>query len=502
METLKVILVDDESIVISDMRTLINWEENGFSIEGWAYTADHAIDLVKRLHPDIAFVDVSLPSMDGIELAQRFKEIAPNITIAILSGYMDFSYAQRAIDVGTFTYLVKHQLTPDMLLSVLQKIRERIERQKTEAAMIRFKILADILDENISIEQFTQQERQFISCYEKAFILVMITPVTPFFKKEQIIIPPELPMLVMKAHCPGIHFSDVLAVHNHIAVFAQSEQKIIGAGAYASIVYGLMQSILDSVSETGQRFFAVCLSRPSVITALYENYRLLRRYLSQSIFYENTSVLVVDDVKESTSLTDELSFISRNHFLNTYADMREKVSEYLSKAIVAKDHVSFHTCIQRLINLAEEFEPHFLISNESSNLYVADQIKDYLLHQLDLLHQNYNSRQSYSAITNFVIQYINKNYNQQPSLREVSDLLHSNWMYVGQKFKKDTGKTFHDYLTGCRILHAKSLLSDTNLKIFEISEKIGIVNSQYLCKVFKDLTGLTPNEYRNQQNAH
>jgi two-component system response regulator YesN len=501
MEKLKVILVDDESIVISDMQTLINWEENGFSIAGWAYSADDAIALVKQHHPDIAFVDVSLPAMDGIELSQKFKEIDPDITIAILSGYMDFSYAQRAIDLGTFTYLVKHQLTPEALLGILQNMRAKIEKQKTEATMIRFKILSDILDENTLIEQFTKQERQYISCYEKAFILVMITPVMPFFKNEQMLIPPNLPALIMKAHCPDICISDVLPSHNNIAVLARYQQKISSAGVYTSTVHRLMQTILESLSGTGQRFFAVCLSRPSSLATLYEDCRLLRRHLLQYIFYQNTSALVIDNIKVNTCPAYEFSFINRNNFLNSYADMKEKAFLDLSNAISSKNHASFDVCIQRLVNLAREFDPDFLTSAQSSDLYEADEIRDYLWHQLDMLHQNYNSRQNYSAITNFVIQYINKNYNRQPSLKEVSDLLHSNCMYVGQKFKKDTGKTFHDYLTDCRILHAKALLSDTSLKIFEISERVGIMNSQYLSKVFKELTGLTPNEYRNQQYA-
>ena len=69
-------------------------------------------------------------------------------------------------------------------------------------------------------------------------------------------------------------------------------------------------------------------------------------------------------------------------------------------------------------------------------------------------------------------------------------------MYLGQKFKKDTGRTFHDYLNEYRIEQAKELLSKTNMKIFEVSESIGITNSQYFSRIFKEMTGRTPNEYR------
>lgn len=74
-------------------------------------------------------------------------------------------------------------------------------------------------------------------------------------------------------------------------------------------------------------------------------------------------------------------------------------------------------------------------------------------------------------------------------------------MYLGQKFKKDTGKTFHNALNEYRIDRARQLLDTTNLRIFEISEKVGIGNSQYFSKIFKEITGLTPNEYKTASYA-
>lgn len=95
-----------------------------------------------------------------------------------------------------------------------------------------------------------------------------------------------------------------------------------------------------------------------------------------------------------------------------------------------------------------------------------------------------------------MLQYIRDSYQGSPSLGEVAERLQSNPMYLGQKFKKDTGKTFHIALNEYRIDKAKELLGATNLRVFEISEKVGIGNSQYFSKIFKELTGLTPNEYR------
>ena len=117
MEPMKVFFVDDEPIVISDLMTRIDWNLEGFEIKGYAYSAESALTLIKEYMPDLVFVDVALPGMSGLELSAKIREINRNTIIVILSGYMEFDYAQKAMSIGVLTYLVKHQLTADFLLS-------------------------------------------------------------------------------------------------------------------------------------------------------------------------------------------------------------------------------------------------------------------------------------------------------------------------------------------------------------------------------------------------
>ena len=76
--------------------------------------------------------------------------------------------------------------------------------------------------------------------------------------------------------------------------------------------------------------------------------------------------------------------------------------------------------------------------------------------------------------------------------------LHSSGMYIGQKIKKETGKSFNEFLTECRMYHAEALLCETNLKVSEISRRVGISNSQYFRRIFQEFTGQSPNDYRKQ----
>ena len=77
MEYLKVMLVDDEDLVIEDIQALIDWEAHGFRVVGFAYNGRQAQRLVEEVQPDIIFMDVSLPDLDGISLSRKLQERLP-----------------------------------------------------------------------------------------------------------------------------------------------------------------------------------------------------------------------------------------------------------------------------------------------------------------------------------------------------------------------------------------------------------------------------------------
>lgn len=502
MKQLKVLLVDDESIVISDLLTLIDWEKNNCRVEGWANSAPQAIKLVKQYHPNLIFMDISLPGMDGIELAQHIKEIIPSVTIIILSGYMNFAYAQRAIDIGVFTYLVKHELTPEKLEDTIAKVHQKIQKNEHEASMVRRQIIFEHLHEKLPLSQLSEQQEAYFSIYKAPFSTVMLTPVLPFFgmNQEQWSAPwEELFNLCYQIQVKNIRIIDLITYQDHILLTLSHSQKSVSRMETSAKIREITESFRSLLKQTYHLdFFAVFLSRFSTIDSLLKDFEMLDTTLMQYPFYKNTFVMPLEQAPQA-SLSKDLSFIERGQFENSFNQMKTQIESVLDEACAQKDATLFCICMGHMIRLFREYELD-LIHNQSKilTLYGAEEIKEFLIDQLDELHQNQSIKESYSATTNYVIQYINKNYNQQPTLGEVAEQLHSNSMYIGQKFKKDTGKTFHDFLNECRIRHAKVLLSTTNLKMFEITERIGVSNSQYFSKIFKDMTGMTPNEYRNE----
>ena len=96
------------------------------------------------------------------------------------------------------------------------------------------------------------------------------------------------------------------------------------------------------------------------------------------------------------------------------------------------------------------------------------------------------------------IEYINQYYNQKLDLQTVADQLYVSTWHLCKVIKKQTGTNFVDLLNNARIENAKRMLLESNMKIYEIAEAVGYADTAYFSKIFKKITQVTPNEYRNK----
>lgn len=122
----KVLLIDDEILSIEYLKSLDAWELFDCEIIGYALTVSKAMELFKREKPEIVFVDIRMPRMDGLELSRKLLEICPDTNIVIMTAYQEFEYVKEAIQIGISYFLVKHEIDNDKLEEVLRKIEGKI----------------------------------------------------------------------------------------------------------------------------------------------------------------------------------------------------------------------------------------------------------------------------------------------------------------------------------------------------------------------------------------
>lgn len=163
---LKVILVDDEEIIRRGILRSVNWGDMGFEVVGEAEDGEQAIELVESVKPDVVITDVEMPFINGLEFIEKIKPEHPDIYIIIISGYDEFHYAQKAIKLGAYDYILK-PIELDYLYDLLKKIksdydvkhkkRNEISTLKDEISqnmpLLREKVLKDILCGKVDIEK-------------------------------------------------------------------------------------------------------------------------------------------------------------------------------------------------------------------------------------------------------------------------------------------------------------------------------------------------------------
>ena len=118
----RILIADDDTMVRIGLKTVINWEENGFVLVGEAANGLEAMQLVQEKKPDIVITDIKMPGMDGIELIRQLRQQSTPPEILVLSSYDEFELVKQALKLGARDYLLKLNLNPEELLHSLRAI--------------------------------------------------------------------------------------------------------------------------------------------------------------------------------------------------------------------------------------------------------------------------------------------------------------------------------------------------------------------------------------------
>ena len=127
---LRVFLAEDEVIIREGLRDSIPWAECGFEFVGEASDGETALEMVRKLKPDVVITDIKMPFMDGLTFSKYVSEELPETKIIIISGYDDFEYARRAVELHADRFLLKPITKADMI-SALKSTRQRIEEERS-----------------------------------------------------------------------------------------------------------------------------------------------------------------------------------------------------------------------------------------------------------------------------------------------------------------------------------------------------------------------------------
>ena len=136
----RVILVDDERLIIRGLSTVVPWNELGCEVVGTAHDGADGLALIRELKPDIILTDIRMPNMDGLTMLAAIRSEHPEIQMSVLTAYRDFEYARQAITLGVCRYLLKPSNLEELKdafrqmvsrLDAMPRLREETEEDKT-----------------------------------------------------------------------------------------------------------------------------------------------------------------------------------------------------------------------------------------------------------------------------------------------------------------------------------------------------------------------------------
>ncbi|MBR5157471.1 MAG: response regulator [Clostridia bacterium] len=151
----KVIIADDEPLILYKLKNIFQWEAYGFSLVADTSSPENLLELIEKESPHVVLLDINMPGMSGLEVMKKARKSGAKCKFVIISGYADFQYAQKAISYGCFEYLLK-PVTRENADCLLENLKETLDEENgitkmykiTSSDNIAFNKLISFVDEH------------------------------------------------------------------------------------------------------------------------------------------------------------------------------------------------------------------------------------------------------------------------------------------------------------------------------------------------------------------
>lgn len=127
----KVVIIDDEPVIVDGLKKIIPWSKYNCDVVETASDGRDGIEIIKKNEPDIVFTDIRMPNLDGLTMLAGIKSQYPDLQITVLTGFRDFEYAQTAIKLGVTRFLLKPSKMEE-LIDAIETMTDRLKKDKGE----------------------------------------------------------------------------------------------------------------------------------------------------------------------------------------------------------------------------------------------------------------------------------------------------------------------------------------------------------------------------------
>lgn len=500
--TIKLLIVDDEPIISRGLQLTIPWDTIDVEVVDTAHDGEDAIQKVKQYgNIDIVITDVRMPKVDGLQLATHLHEHFPHIRMIIISGYDDFEYAKKAMQLGVKDYFLK----PVNVDELVDKVKE--------------------ITGEITLEQ-SQQKEQYETTLQTAIIqqLYDLKEGSPASSELKHVIYPFISM--QRDYIKAIHnFTDDEIADFKNAWKSKIELALKEKGVECFSLF-TEDNILLTCMYGKELLLPENLNIPFELSYVWNNesipigelkhvYTKLVEMVRYLPFSEERNLVVADHVerKEVPTYPDQLEKkivdtllkvkdtdlqrLTRDlfQFLFDHRFFLEEVvdvcGEMLGKILDHYESLGGKWVQQREFHYKQGVNVHLYNSYEQLEELFFEDLSTIYKELVDVKHLD-----KQDLLIDKAKEYIKEYYRTNIKVNEVADVINITPNYFSSLFKQKTGVNFNEYINQLRVEEAKILLVETPYKVNVISEQVGFHEYKYFVSVFKKITGMTPTDYR------
>ncbi|MCD9025876.1 response regulator [Cohnella silvisoli] len=541
----KLILVDDEADVREGVLSEIEWEAHGFQVSDVAENGREALEMIEKSVPDVIVTDIRMPFMDGLQLSEQIRREYPSTKIIILTGFDEFEYARKAIHLNIEEFVLKPFSAGD-LLQALQKVKGRLDAEMAEREnvdtlqehyrrsipVLRELFLVSLMTRRLTAAEIREKTEHYGMPLEGSYYTVSIMQLDNSarerdtgdsnrnrfdFELQNFAVRNIAEEIVSRQGAAGYIFQ-----HNETVVWLGISAETDDLDQVQKYTAHILEEIRHNVDKYINRSITIGTGTiTSKLSDVKYSYADAMAALDYRILLGNNRVIAIEDVERRSTAPirfDELQeqALLRCLKVGTTDEMVTIVESLFAPLMIAESTVSFRDAQIFLLQIVttmlkalqepnrDNGERQLSDSNwlkEMTQFNSLQEAKAWIISTCTgVMTRIAADRQTaYHSLVEQAKSYTKANYaDSEISIAKVCSHLHISAGYFSSIFKRETKMTYVNYLLQIRFETAKELLLTTDLKTFEIAEKVGYADPNYFSFSFKKQVGMSPKDFRNR----
>ncbi|MFP4976940.1 response regulator [Paenibacillus sp. CN-4] len=535
----RLLIVDDEEIITDGLYEVFNRLIPDKLDVCKAYSAKEALEWLTRTRIDLVLTDISMPGKSGLELSEEIRRFWPRCKIIFLTGYSEFDYAYKALQLPNARYLLK----TEGYERIIETVKDAIE--EIEQGNLMNGLLEQSLQQRQAIETAAQGDYLRHLLQDSVSLCQDPGALSRDFHKLKLSFDPELPVILIlgqpafpdtasfldrnellaSAHLVAGSFLSELAGCAVIADrygdwlwFVQTERITDDNNRESLLRY--LEGTLELIQEACDRTLGVPLSftvsgSPSAWTAITDQHERLRQ-LQQIRTGDGIPIVLVDRLNPEESveekegkrlnqrvdnLTAHLETGRQERFMDTFYEIVRSIHPNQSIEVAAEMYYTVAIVLLSYVNrwrLHNQIEDYAKLMRLDAHASMKEGIRHLEKVAARIFEvKRFDEKEHSSNVIAHICEYIQNHLGEDLSLVRLAELHYFNPSYLSRLFKQAQGINLSEYIDNCRAGKAKELLRESNLKIREVALIVGYEAAHSFTRFFKKTTGMTPQEYRD-----